>query len=127
MQKALERHGNRLPERILQPEEYARFRSSKRQANFLAKSFAVKEATVKALGLGFRGVGYRDYGWIQDSRGRPLLNYSRHGLEIMQKHGGCSGHVSLTDEGDYVMAFVILTSDEVNDDLLDGDAGASPF
>ncbi|MDX1498207.1 MAG: 4'-phosphopantetheinyl transferase superfamily protein, partial [Salinisphaeraceae bacterium] len=46
MEKALARHGERLPQRILHPLEQARYASSKRKVNFLAKSFAVKEATV---------------------------------------------------------------------------------
>lgn len=110
MEKALERHGERLPERILMPVEMVRYRESSRPANFLAKSFAVKEATAKALGLGFRGVGYRDFGWTQDDLGKPLICHSEHGLEVFQRKGVSHGHLSLTDEADLVMAFVVLES-----------------
>lgn len=127
MESALQRHGDRLPMRILQDEEMARFRASKRPANFLAKSFAVKEATVKALGLGFRGVGYRDYGWIQDALGKPMVNCSEKGRRVMRSHGAHNAHLSLTDEGDLVMAFVVLESSGGSDDLLVGDVSASPF
>lgn len=108
MEKALERHGQRLPERILHPLEMQRYVSSRRPANFLAKSFAVKEAAVKALGLGFRGIGYRDIGWIQDRRGKPELCFSPHGEAVMKRMGAARGFVSLTDEADMVMAVVVL-------------------
>jgi len=108
MQKALERHGQRLPERILHPLEMQRYQQSRRAANFLAKSFAVKEAAVKALGLGFRGIGYRDIGWTQDSRGKPELCFSEHGLNVMRQMGAGRGFVSLSDEADMVVAVVVL-------------------
>ena len=108
MEMALQRHGERLPNRILHPLELSRYRQSKRPANFLAKSFAVKEACVKALGLGFRGIGHSDVGWVQDERGKPELCFSDHGWQVMKDRGAGNGFVSLTDEADMVMAFVVL-------------------
>ncbi len=128
MEKALQRHGQRLPERILHPEEMSRYISSKNPANFLAKSFAVKEAAVKALGLGFRGIGYADIGWAQNELGKPTLCYSKHGLRIMQEKGASGGFVSLTDEGDMVVAVVVLEKlESTGADVLSGDSSSSPF
>lgn len=128
MEKALTRHGERLPARILHPLEQARYRDANRPANFLAKSFAVKEAAVKALGLGFRGIGYQDIGWVQDERGRPELCFSEHGRQVMQSMGASSSFVSLTDEADMVVAVVVLEkADGSASDLLSGDQNASPF
>ncbi len=108
MQKAYARHGERLAERILHPVERARYPGGERAPNFLAKCFAVKEATVKALGTGFRGVGYRDIGWSPDPRGKPELVFSPRLAAWMQTRGAAGGHVSLSDEGDFVLAFVVL-------------------
>ena len=108
MERALERHGERLPERILHPLEARRYARSKRPANFLAKSFAVKEATVKALGLGFRGIAHSDVGWDQDALGKPLLCVSERGQKLFDERGIVHGHVTLTDEAGMVMAVVVL-------------------
>ena len=111
MEKALARHGERLPQRILHPLEQTRYALSKRKANFLAKSFAVKEATVKALGLGFRGIGHSDVGWIQDPHGKPLLCLSELGQRLFDERQINGSHVTLTDEGGLVMAVVVLETE----------------
>ncbi|MGH8529070.1 MAG: holo-ACP synthase [Nevskiales bacterium] len=108
MRLAYARRGERLPERILHPAERGRYRAGESAPNFLAKCFAVKEATVKALGTGFRGVGYNEVGWVQDERGKPELVFSSRLASWMRTRGADGGHVSLSDEGDYVLAFVIL-------------------
>lgn len=108
MERALARHGERLPQRILHPREAERYTQSKRPANFLAKSFAVKEATVKALGLGFRGVGPSDVGWDQDELGKPVLVLSERGEALFAERNIVASHVTLTDEAGLVMAVVIL-------------------
>lgn len=112
MEKALARHGERLPQRILHPREMQRYEQSQRKANFLAKAFAVKEATVKALGLGFRGVGHSDVGWDADPRGKPLLCLSEHGEALFKQRAICGSHVSLTDEAGMVMAVVVLECED---------------
>ncbi len=108
MEQALERHGERLAKRILHPREFVRYANSQRQANFLSKAFAVKEATVKALGLGFRGIAHSDIGWDQDELGKPLLCLSDHGRSVFDDRAITASHVTLTDEAGLVMAVVIL-------------------
>lgn len=108
MEKALARHGERLPQRILHPIEAERYAKSNRPANFLAKAFAVKEATVKALGLGFRGIAHSDVGWGQDTLGKPVLVLSEHAQSMFDDRGIARGHVTLTDEAGLVMSVVVL-------------------
>ena len=108
MERALQRHGERLPQRILHAQEMERYVLSKRKANFLAKSFAVKEATVKALGLGFRGIAPIDVGWTQDALGKPLLLASERCQALFDERHIVASHVTLTDEAGLVMAVVIL-------------------
>ena len=50
--RVLDRFGARFVERILVPEERARFERSNTKANWMAKRFAAKEAFAKALGTG---------------------------------------------------------------------------
>jgi holo-[acyl-carrier protein] synthase len=79
MQAAYARHGARLIHKILCAEEQREFArrlergGSRPPARYLAMCFAAKEAFVKALGTGFRGVGYRDAGVVHLPSGRPTL------------------------------------------------------
>ena len=57
-----------LRERLLHPKEMAAFRKARKPSLYLAKSFAVKEAFVKALGTGFVGVAHED---IASTRSLP--------------------------------------------------------
>ena len=71
--------------------------------------FAAKEAIVKALGTGFRyGMWLRDSGVVPDRRGRPEVVFSKRGRAVCKDLGVGAGHVTLTDEGDLVVAVVIL-------------------
>ncbi|MEK6805545.1 MAG: holo-ACP synthase [Pseudomonadota bacterium] len=108
MQKVFERHGERLVQRILMDAEIKELRRRKNPARRLAFSFAAKEAFVKALGTGFRGVGYRDAGVCHQPSGKPMLIYSARMRARLKREGICGGHVSLTDEGGMCCAMVVL-------------------
>ena len=108
MQETYDRFGERFVERLLMPEEWALFQSSKRQVRFLAMRFAGKEATVKAMGTGFRhGVWIRDVGIINNAWGRPLVIFSERAKGICRDLGIGEAHVSLTDEAGLVVAFAV--------------------
>ena len=86
-------------------EEFARAAD---KARFLAKRFAAKEAFSKALGTGVRppatltaiAVGH-------DDLGKPELRF--HGqLEKMLKNQNLIAHLSISDEAEYAVAYVIL-------------------
>ena len=71
--------------------------------------FAAKEAVVKAMGTGFaNGMWVRDVGTIQNEWGRPEIIYSRRGEAMCRKLGIGEGHISLTDEAGFVVAFAVL-------------------
>ena len=57
VRQVLERYGQRFLNRIFTPDEIAYCRD---RAPNLAARFAAKEATMKALGTGIRGVGWKD-------------------------------------------------------------------
>lgn len=109
VEAALRRHGERFPRRILSDDELAEFANRKDPVRFLAKRFAAKEAFSKALGLGMRmPMTWRRMGVGHDARGKPLIVC--HGeLDVYLKASGIgAGHISITDELDHAMAFVVL-------------------
>ncbi len=108
MRRLLARHGGRLPERLLHEAEWPGYRAARDPAHFLARSFAVKEAAAKALGTGFRGIAHHDIGCTRDRLGKPELVFSAHGRAVLERFGVSGGHVSLSDEGEFVLAFVVL-------------------
>ena len=104
-----QRHPERFPRRILHPNEHALYLSRGAKPRDLAKYFAVKEAASKALGTGMgAGVHWGLIELTRKSSGAPLLHL--HGAaKIRLTHlGGVEGKVSLADEGDLVIATVVL-------------------
>lgn len=109
MARALERHGERFAVRILAAEEKAAYRSAVHPARFLAKRFAAKEAAAKAIGTGFRhGLSLQDISVSNDEAGKPLLHFSGRALDLLEARGIGEGFLSLADEHDYAVAYVIL-------------------
>ncbi|MCF6256403.1 MAG: holo-ACP synthase [Gammaproteobacteria bacterium] len=105
----LDRYGERFATRILTRSEMATFTDSAQQASFLAKRFAAKEAAAKALGTGFRnGLNLHDIGVDNDALGKPLLVFSQQAQQILQKQGIGNSHLSLSDEKEYAIAYVVL-------------------
>ncbi|WP_210396712.1 holo-ACP synthase [Motiliproteus sediminis] len=106
---ALERSGPRFAERILAPEERAEYAAAARPAVFLAKRFAVKEAASKALGTGIaKGVSWHHIQLRHAASGAPLLHLCGRAAELQQVQQIDALHVSLSDEQDHVIAFVVL-------------------
>jgi holo-[acyl-carrier protein] synthase len=109
MQSDIERHGDRFARRILTEQEYDDYRAAVHPGRFLAKRFAAKEAAAKALGTGFNaGVGLRDIGVGHEPGGRPVLLYSERVRDLCLSAGIVRSHLSLSDERDYAVAFVVL-------------------
>lgn len=109
IQAAYDRFGEHFVRRILMPEELELFHRSKQPVRFLAMRFAGKEATVKAMGTGFRhGMWLRDVGILSNDWGRPLIIWSERGLSMCEELGIGGGHVSLTDDAGLVLAFAVV-------------------
>lgn len=109
MRRAFVRFGTPFARRILTESELAEFINDPRKAHFLAKRFAAKEACAKAMGIGFRsGLSLRHIGLAHDSAGRPQLAFfGQAQVFAEQKRIGVT-HVSLSDEAEYALAFVVL-------------------
>ncbi len=109
LERAYQRFGARLPERILSARELEDFKRTKNPIRFLAMRFAGKEAVVKALGTGFaNGVWVRDVTIYSDPLGKPCVEFSPRAEKICRERGGRRAHVSLTDEAGLVVAFAVL-------------------
>jgi len=107
----LQRFGERFARRILTDNEQRDFASTNRQAHFLAKRFAAKEAVSKALGIGIsQGLSLRQIGVGHDATGRPQLEYSGQAAEYCREQGISASHISLADEREYAIAFVTLVT-----------------
>jgi holo-[acyl-carrier protein] synthase len=102
------RYGGKLAQRVLSPDEWGEYVQVANKERFLAKRFAVKEAFAKALGMGMRGpVSFTAMSVTHDPLGRPGLDWGPElGSWLLQRDIG-PVHVSLSDEHDYVVAFVI--------------------
>ncbi|WP_151446267.1 holo-ACP synthase [Lacisediminimonas profundi] len=110
---ALARNGERFAERVLGPDELAKFRRRRakveaRGVRFLATRFAAKEAFSKALGLGMRmPMTWRAMQTLNAPSGQPIAVCSGSLQEFMTRNG-LTAQVSITDEADYAVAFVIV-------------------
>lgn len=109
MQQSLDKHGERFARRILTEQELAGYQQANKPANYLAKRFAAKEATAKAMGTGFRnGLSLKHINVGHDDQGKPLLEFSGLAADFMEEQGINEAHISLADEKEYAVAFVTL-------------------
>ena len=108
-EQAYVRFGARFPGKILSDEELLDFPRSRNPARFLAMRFAAKEATSKALGTGFKqGISPRQIRVVHAPSGKPNLSVSGQAAALFAELGVHASHVSLSDDGGFAIAFVVL-------------------
>jgi len=109
IRSGLARFGEHYADRILAPAEHAGYFASRDPARFLAKCFAAKEAFAKAAGTGLRApVSLRNIAVLRDPQGKPYLQCAPELDAWLAARGVTAHHVSLSDESDLVLAYVIL-------------------
>ncbi|NKF21804.1 holo-ACP synthase [Solimonas marina] len=108
MEKLLEKHGDKLLTRLLCAQEQREVRTRKNRARALAMCWAAKEAFVKALGTGFDGIGWKEVGVVREANGRPVLVFDRVMKARMKRQNIGAAHISLSDDGGMVSAYVVL-------------------
>ena len=109
IQSTYDRFGEHFVDRLLMGEERKLYQDNKWPVRFLAMRFAAKEATVKAMGTGFRhGMWLRDVGIVNNHWGRPLVIYSKRGQKVCKNLGIGESHVSLTDDAGLILAFAVV-------------------
>ncbi|RLT94439.1 holo-ACP synthase [Ketobacter sp.] len=111
MDDKLSSNGNRFAQRLLTESEYAEFESKQNGAAYLAKRFAAKEAVVKAMGTGFAdGITWKQITVCNDEKGAPFIELTGPAHEKAKALGVARVHLSLSDEKEHAVAFVILES-----------------
>jgi holo-[acyl-carrier protein] synthase len=109
VERALARFGERFVERILSTNERRDYQRAPIAPRFLAKRFAAKEAFSKAIGTGIRRpVTWKYISIGHDRRGKPIIEPHPDLLSFMQARGIVASHVSISDEHDSAVAFVLL-------------------
>jgi holo-[acyl-carrier protein] synthase len=105
------RYGTRLAERMLSKHELPDYHASTDAARFLAKRFAAKEAFAKAVGSGLRApVSLSSISVTHDRLGKPMLQFDETLRLHLAKLGINGHHVSISDERELIVAFVVLES-----------------
>ncbi len=108
MRSLWQRHGERGMEKILATGERDACRNSTDPARFLAKRFAAKEALGKALGTGIRApLVLPAIEIIHDAAGRPGFSLTEEADHLVSGRA-CVAHLSISDEEDYALAFVVV-------------------
>jgi holo-[acyl-carrier protein] synthase len=78
-----------------------------RNVSSLAARFAAKEAVMKALGTGTRGVGWKDIEILSNADGAPLVRLYGRALKKSTELGLDGFQISLSHSRKYAIAFVI--------------------
>jgi holo-[acyl-carrier protein] synthase len=107
IEKALERNSE-FAERVLTPAEMKEFAAAAKPAAFVAKRFAAKEAAAKALGTGIGEVSFQHIYIDHTPAGQPLLRLFDKADEQAGVLGARSFHISISDEREFAVAYVVL-------------------
>ena len=104
------KQGERFARRILTPQELLLWGGKENSVNFVAKRFAAKEAISKALGTGIaQGIGFQQMNICADDLGKPVVELSGAALKRTKAMGGQQVLLSLSDEGEMILAFAVLS------------------
>ena len=105
----LVRHGERAALRLLAETEMTVFAAHSDPARLLAKRFAAKEAFSKAAGTGLRApISFANIAVIHNHLGQPQFQFAPQLQDWLDLRGMTASHLSISDEVDTVVAFVIL-------------------
>ena len=98
--------------RIFTMEEIKKGSKLKNKFMYFSKRFAAKEAFVKALGTGFRdNINFNSISILNDKKGKPYIKFEKSlnkKIKLLTKRKKLNVFLSLADEKDYSLAFVII-------------------
>jgi len=109
LKRVLDSWGQNFLDRIYTPKEqdYCKGRIPQ-----LAARFAAKEAVMKALGTGIRGVGWKDIEVTRERGKAPQISLHDRALARANKIGVHQVAISLSHSRDYALASVVMDLDE---------------
>ena len=106
---ALARHDERFARKVLSDVELAKYETLNDGAAYVAKRFAAKEAFFKALGEAPSSANtWHQLSVVNDAAGRPSLLCGALLTALLAARKISSTHVSLSDEREHALAFVVL-------------------
>ena len=106
VEKTLQRHPERFLNRVFTDLEVAYCHGRVRE---LAVRFAAKEAMMKALGTGVRGIAWKEIELLPDRRGKPLVYLHGKAAARAKLLGLGQPEVSMTHSDTMALAFVVAT------------------
>lgn len=104
LRAAVTRRGERFLRRVYTDAELALYRDHVAE---LAARFAGKEAAMKALGTGIRGIAWKEIEILPNRRGKPLVFLHGRARERAEQLGIGELAISLSHSRDYAVASVI--------------------
>lgn len=113
IEAALQRRGERFAEKVLGPQEILVYRQRQarvavRGLRYLATRFAAKEAFSKAIGLGIHWpMTWRSCEILNQTSGRPHIVLNGELADWFARKQW-QAHVTVTDEVDHALAFVVI-------------------
>ena len=109
IKQTLDRYGQRFLNRIFTPHEIAYCHGL---APNLAGRFAAKEATMKALGTGVRGVSWKDIEVVRADSGAPSVKLHGRAEKRAERLHVSEISLSISHSREYAVAFVVAQRDE---------------
>lgn len=113
IERVLERFGKRFLGRVYTPLEAAFCRE---RVSELAARFAAKEAVMKALGTGARGVAWREIEVLPNHRGKPLVYLHGRAEKRAERIGLEEIDISMSHSREFAVAFVVGRSRDLEPD-----------
>lgn len=102
------RFGERFLDRILTDSERRYALASKAHTvSRIAGRFAVKEAVSKCLGVGWRGLSFKEIEVVKDTSGKPNLKFHGRAATIARNQHLTHWEVSISHEHEFAVAFVL--------------------
>ena len=113
IERTLEKFGARFLGRVYTPLEAAFCRG---RVSELAARFAAKEAVMKALGTGARGVAWREIEVLPNHRGKPLVYLHGRAAKRAERIRLTALDISMSHSREFAVAFVVGQSQDLQRD-----------
>lgn len=109
IEKIIKRWGDNFTSRIftISEREYCEKKKDNKYQSYAGK-FAAKEALLKALGLGLRGVNWKEIEITNNELGQPIIDTSGKLKNIVLTKGVSKYFITISHTKEYAIAEVIL-------------------
>jgi holo-[acyl-carrier protein] synthase len=105
---AIERHGERLLDRVFTPAELSEVGDNHAS---LAARYAAKEAVAKALGTGIGSIGWQEIEILRGPAGQPILHLSGAASQLASDQGLTNWSVSISHTQSHAIALAVASGD----------------